>query len=35
MRETDECDMEGFDALDISGQTIALLGDRVWSQEAK
>ena len=30
MRQTDECDVENFDAIDSSEKTIAILGDRCW-----
>ena len=36
LRELNECDMEGFDTLDIiSEKTTAILGDRRWRQAAK
>ena len=35
MRKIDECDMEKFDTLDSSDETIAVLGDRWWPQTAK
>ena len=35
MRRFDECDMEKFGALDSSGKTIAILGDRWWPHAAK
>ena len=35
MRELDECDVEEFDTLHNSEKTIAILGDRRWSQAAK
>ena len=35
MRKMDECDMEKFGPLDSSEKTIAILGDRLWSQKAK
>ena len=35
MRELDNGDMEGFGELDGSEKTIAILGDRWWSQAAK
>ena len=37
MRKIDECDMEEFGTLDSSGseKTIAILGDRWWTQAAK
>ena len=35
MRDIDECDMEGFDTLDSSENTIAMLEDRWWPQAAK
>ena len=31
----DECDMEEFDTLNSSDETIAILGDRWWPQAAK
>ena len=34
-RGIDECDMEEPDTLDSSEKTIAMLGDRWWSQAAK
>ena len=33
-REIDECDMEEFGTLNSSEETIAILGDRWWSQAA-
>ena len=35
MRKLHECDMEKFDTLDSSDETIAVLGDRWWPQTAK
>ena len=35
MRKMDEYDMEEFDTLDSSEKTIAILGDRWWSQAVK
>ena len=35
MRKLDECDMEEFGRLGSSEETIAILGDRSWSQTAK
>ena len=35
MRKLDESDMEGFDRLESSEKTIAILGDRCWPQTAK
>ena len=35
MRKLDECDMEEFGRLEGGEKTIAILGDRWWSQTAK
>ena len=35
MREVKECGMNLFEALDNREKTIAILGDRCWSQMAK
>ena len=35
MGKIDECDLKELDTLDSSEKTIAILGDRRWSQEAK
>ena len=35
MRETDECGLEEFGALDSSEKTVAISGDRWWPQAAK
>ena len=35
MRKIDECDMEKFGTLNNREKTIAILGDRLWSQTAK
>ena len=35
MRKIGMCDMEKFSTLDSSEKTIAILGDRRWSQTAK
>ena len=35
VREIDECDMEEFGALDRREKTIAILGDRWWTQVTK
>ena len=35
MSKIDECDTEKFSTLDISDQTIAILGERWWPPKAK
>ena len=35
MRKRDECDMENFGTFDNSEKTIAILGDRWWTQKTK